>query len=170
VATLILLSLTLLCVSRGQAQNPPQGQTTCDAPEHRQFDFWIGTWDVFDTQGRKVGENTIRSTMRGCVIHESWNGGGVLGESFNIFDRTRGMWQQTWVDSNGTLLLLAGRIEAGAMILKGETLGREGSTVAHRIRWSVVDGDTDQVRQVWEQSRDDGETWNTVFYGLYRRR
>ena len=27
--------------------------------EHRHFDFWVGTWDVFATSGKKVGENRI---------------------------------------------------------------------------------------------------------------
>jgi hypothetical protein len=28
----------------------------------------------------------------------------------------------------------------------------------------------DYVRQLWEQSTDDGKTWNTVFDGHYRRK
>jgi hypothetical protein len=39
----------------------------------------------------------------------------------------------------------------------------------HRITWSRIDGDSDRVRQLWETSRDGGETWSVAFDGEYRR-
>lgn len=143
----------------------------CAAPEYRQFDFWVGTWDVTNPQGQRAGENTIRKTMNGCVLHESWRGaGGLVGESFNTWDRTRGVWHQTWVDASGTLLLIEGGLREGAMVLEGQTAGQEGQKAFQRITWSIVDGNPDRVRQLWESSTDDGVTWTVVFDGLYQRR
>jgi len=39
---------------------PPSPPPACAAPEHRQFDFWVGRWDVFDPKsGKRVGESLI---------------------------------------------------------------------------------------------------------------
>jgi hypothetical protein len=37
--------------------------------EARQFDFWIGRWDVFGPAGRQVGDNHIEAVCGGgfCV-------------------------------------------------------------------------------------------------------
>ncbi len=48
--------------------------------ESRQFDFWIGDWDVF-VNGNKVGENLVELEMKGCTLVENWkNTGGGLGK------------------------------------------------------------------------------------------
>jgi hypothetical protein len=36
------------------ADAPPPA---CAAATHRQFDFWIGDWKVYDPTGKAVGEN-----------------------------------------------------------------------------------------------------------------
>ena len=51
------------------------------------------------------------------------------------------------------------------MILEGISQDAEGADVRNRITWT--DRPDDTVRQVWETSAD-GETWRTVFDGLYR--
>jgi hypothetical protein len=143
----------------------------CSAPEHRQFDFWIGAWDVFDPSGTRVGRNTISAVLDGCALHEQWQGvSGLRGTSLNTYAAGRGQWHQTWVDSAGSLLLLDGGIRDGAMVLEGRTPPRENGTpaVRHRITWSVVNGDPDRVRQHWETSPD-GTAWQTAFDGLYVR-
>ena len=52
-------------------------------------------------------------------MFESWSGtGNVTGHSLNIYDGTRGVWHQTWVDSSGSLLMLEGHFAGGAMVLE----------------------------------------------------
>ena len=78
------------------------------------------------------------------------------------------MWHQTWVDANGTLLLLDGGLIDGRMVLTGETPARDGTgTVRHEISWEPLE--TGQVRQVWRMSRDGGNTWTDAFVGIYTR-
>jgi hypothetical protein len=144
----------------------------CASPQHRQFDFWLGDWDVRHPDGRLAGRNRIVSLYDGCALHESWEGtSGHRGTSFNIYDTVRGVWHQTWVDSNGMLLVLEVGLEADAMVLEGTAASptEPTETVRHRISWSVVAGDPDQVRQLWEISSD-GSTWETAFDGRYARR
>lgn len=148
-----------------QTQQP----AACTGSAYRQFDFWIGSWQVTNPQGSVVGSNTIRRTLGGCVLHESWRGAsGSTGQSFNIYNLQTDTWHQSWVDNSGQLLLLDGGLdERGRMRLRGETVGQDGGAVHHEITWEPVAGG--QVRQVWRTSTDGGATWRVVFDGLYTR-
>ena len=42
---------------------------------HRQFDFWIGRWDVFQPDGKKAGENLIEPILGGCPLLKRGPGG-----------------------------------------------------------------------------------------------
>jgi len=53
-----------------------------EAPEVRQFDFWLGRWDVFGSDGTHVGTNHITPLLGGPALAEHWEGdGGVSGVS-----------------------------------------------------------------------------------------
>jgi hypothetical protein len=157
---------------RARAQNPPAPPPDCTAPEHRQFDFWLGDWAVTDSTGqRRLGDSRISSILKNCVLLEEWTGaGGSSGKSYNIYSRADGKWHQSWVSDTGNLLLLEGGLRNGAMVLQGETPSPTGGTTLQRITWSVVDSDRDHVRQMWELSTDGGATWNVAFDGHYRRK
>jgi hypothetical protein len=165
--------LQVLCVAAAAVFVMPssvaaQNAAGCSAPEHRQFDFWIGDWEVQAAAGGIAGTNVITPMLNGCVLHEQWTGnGGTIGESFNIYDRRSGTWHQTWVDSGGTLLRIDGGLEDGAMVLRGELSGPDGSVQQHRVTWTP--NDDGSVRQHWEASAD-GEQWNTLFDGMYRKK
>lgn len=151
-----------------QAPSPPP----CTDAAHRQFDFWVGSWDVTGPKGEKtIGRSRVESRLGDCVIHEHWfGGGGTIGESFNIYNAATGNWEQFWVDNGGTRLHLVGGLVDGRMVLEGKhdkpdadsgLFGRE------RIAWTPnADG---TVRQLWESSKDDGRTWAVSFDGLYHK-
>jgi hypothetical protein len=146
------------------ADDPPKAPPPCATPAHRQFDFWIGDWDVRNPAGKLVGRNQITVMHNGCVLLESWSGnGGVTGSSFNLYDAERGKWHQTWVDNSGSLLVLEGGLAGSRMVLAsapGEAMSR--------ITWEpLADG---RVRQLWESSADRGATWKTAFDGYYEKR
>lgn len=151
-----------------QTSGGASAEEPCSASEHRQFNFWIGTWDVHNPEGRQVGTNKIEPILGGCVLLESWKAAGPhAGHSYNIWDKATGRWHQTWVDNSGLLLLLEGGLEGDAMVLVGERPAREGST-REKITWTPISPDS--VRQRWVSSADGGATWSTVFDGLYLRR
>jgi hypothetical protein len=141
----------------------------CLAPEYRQFDFWVGDWDVLDPKGNVVGTNDITREYDGCVVQEHWVARGPQeqrGSSFNTYDPGTKQWHQTWVDSTGGFLLLDGAFTDGRMVLEGEMRNRRG-LLKHRIAWTPLDGG--RVRQFWETSADGGKTWNVAFDGTYVR-
>ena len=141
----------------------------CTASEHRQFDFWIGDWEVRTPPGQVAGHNRIESILKGCAIHESWTGaGGMKGQSLNTYDPADRRWHQLWVDESGTVLHLAGVFKDGRMVLEGSLPSgqKPGPPIRQRITWErQADA---RVRQVWEAS-EDGTTWSVVFDGFYSR-
>jgi hypothetical protein len=144
---------------------PPAVPGPCAAPEYRQFDFWLGEWEVRTPAGKLAGRNTITRMLGGCVLQERWRGArGHQGTSYNIYDASRRRWHQTWVDDEGLLLQLEGGYADGRMVLSGEIVDSAGRPVKQRITWERMDGG--RVRQRWDSSSD-GVTWETQFEGIY---
>ena len=144
-------------------------QARCTAAAHRQFDFWIGEWEVSDPRGQRAGTNRIESILGGCALAESWEGtSGARGRSLNAYDPGDNKWHQTWVDNERTVLMIAGGIVNGEMVMEGERRLPDGTQTLERISWTPNKDGT--LRQVWQSSRDRGMRWTTVFDGVYRRR
>lgn len=144
----------------------------CETAKHRQFDFWLGDWDVYVRGGTLAGRNRIAPLFGGCALRERWEGvSGHRGTSLNVYDVARQSWHQTWVDAHGVVLQLDGGLVSGAMVLEGSgpSLTGDRLQVRHRISWSLIDGDPDRVRQLWQTSSDNA-SWETVFDGHYLRR
>jgi hypothetical protein len=162
--SVVLGALTLGVAAPSPAQVPPP---PCAAAGHRAFDFWIGEWEVRRANGKLVGTNSIKREVNGCVLHERYRTErGYSGESFNVYDAPRNVWHQTWVDSDGLLLLLEGGLRNGEMVLEGQTTGADRKVTRHRITWTPEpDG---SVRQLWESTGPGGE-WTVAFDGTYTR-
>jgi hypothetical protein len=159
------LTTTILGFALAAAAQAPAQPTPCSASEARQFDFWIGDWDVFVSGGKLGGTNRIER-MYGCVLHESWKSASIEGQSVNVFDADRGVWHQTWIDSNAGLLVLEGAFRDGAMTMSDRNLpGKKDALQVNEITWTPnADG---SVRQHWRVSADGGKTWTTSFDGKY---
>jgi hypothetical protein len=146
----------------------PAAAGACETKEHRQFDFWLGEWNVHTPDGKLAGTNRITREYAGCVLHEHYDTGrGYSGESLNTYDAGRKMWHQSWVDNGGMLLLLEGGLRGASMVLEGQTTAADGKVTRHRITWTPnADG---SVRQHWE-STDAAGQWTTAFDGKYTRK
>ncbi|CCQ11603.1 hypothetical protein PALB_25040 [Pseudoalteromonas luteoviolacea B = ATCC 29581] len=141
--------------------------TSCNDEQYRHFDFWLGEWQVYTPDGKLVGTNIIEASHQGCVLRESYRAtSGYTGESVNIFDKSRGVWHQSWVDSSGLLLQLEGGFDGESMVLSGASIGQSGQAVTQKITWTPqVDG---SVRQLWEMKGVEGN-WQILFDGKYVR-
>ncbi len=169
--TLLMCAFLLPGALHAADEAGPPPKAPCAASEHRQFDFWLGDWEVRDPAGKVVGHNVLTSLHKGCVMLENWTGaGGFTGSSLNIYDADRKKWHQTWTDSGGGLLTLEGGWADGRMVLIGDTVSADipGEITVNRITWTPLpDG---RVRQHWETSTDKGRTWKTGFDGYYAKR
>lgn len=142
--------------------------SSCADAHHRQFDFWIGEWNV-KAGGQQVGSSSIQQVSGGCGLLENWRGsGGGEGKSLNYYNPATGKWHQLWVGSGGSLLELSGEYRDGAMRLAGEKRRPDGVRVLTRLTFFNLT--TDRVRQLWEQSTDEGKTWSVMFDGEYLRK
>lgn len=137
-----------------------------DHDVYRQFDFWIGEWDVFDCDGQRVGRNVITKDEKGFLLTEKWtNSNGGTGTSINYYDPRERQWKQTWVDAGGNVVQYCGGWSKGKMILTGHLTNPNGMVVDSRVSYSVnTDG---SVRQLVERSSDEGRSWRVYFDGKY---
>ncbi len=134
------------------------------------FDFWIGEWDVHGPGGAYAGSNVIERAERGCVLIENWSSAsGGSGMSINYLDKINGEWVQIWNDASGSQINTRGGMTEEGMLLVGTIhYVASDSTFPFRGLWTLLpDG---RVRQFFEQSADDGETWTTWFEGFYTRK
>lgn len=115
-----------------------------DDERHRQFDFWVGEWDI-------GGGNTsrIESILDGCVILEQYLVNlGIRGRSINTYDPDTDLWHQTWVASSpfGSIRMAGER--AGNMLhMSGARPSVFGPTFLDEYEWTHVSAD--EVIQAW---------------------
>ena len=137
-------------------------------PEYRQFDFWLGEWDVVSTNGHDpAGSSSIQLILDKCVIFENWTG-GLTGKSFNHFDTTTKKWIQDWVDSQSNSVHFEGSLENGVMSLYADNVNHDGSRTRRHLQFFKLDGD--HVRQFSQQSTDGGRTWSVEYDLTYNRK
>lgn len=160
-----ILLLAILLLAKGAMAYAE----ACSTQQHRQFDFWLGDWDVFDASGQQVGRNHIFSVLDGCALSENWtSASGNAGKSYNFYDAAENKWHQTWIDQQGGALYLDGGLQQGKMVLSGTRPGKNGQATLERITWTRLDDG--RVKQHWQSSPDKGATWAEVFVGYYQPR
>ncbi|MDD4645308.1 MAG: hypothetical protein PHY99_04900 [Bacteroidales bacterium] len=161
--------LILLTSFSGFSQS---GNTTCACckDEYKQFDFWIGDWVVY-ANAEMVGFNKITKIESDCILRENWKSvvSSHTGSSYNFYDRNEKKWKHTWIGSNGVTLEVKGEFRDNKMsMISDEIRDEKGNRIINKITWFVNANGT--VRQLWEQTKDGGLTYLTLFDGLYRRR
>lgn len=136
--------------------------------EARQFDFWVGEWDVFNPQGQKTGTSVIQQISAGCGVLENWRDAfGNEGKSINFYDTNTAKWYQYWIGASGGPLRYSGIYKEGAMRYEGEPATSNGATTLSRLTFFNLDANT--VRQFSERSTDGGKMWTTIYDFKYVR-
>jgi hypothetical protein len=129
----------------------------CRAPEYRQFDFWVGNWDIQTTTGAPAGVSIISSVLGGCAVLENFFGGA--GRSLNAYDDATGAWNQFFVSSGGGVLLLRGGFRSDSMILEEQ----RGPTIRDVWTWTTLpNGSVRQHEQLFT-----GGNAPVGFVGIY---
>jgi hypothetical protein len=162
----LLAAILILILSiTGYAE---ENQKPCSTPEFRQFDFWVGAWDLTWEQDGK-GTNTITRILGDCVILENFDGGDSMtlrGMSVSAFDPQSAHWRQTWVDNDGTYLDFTGAMQGENMIL-ARTFTRAGKVLMQRMVFRDIKPDS--LIWDWQRSTDQGKTWENLWTIHYRR-
>ena len=160
-----IICLLSVCISLSAQQQ----ECKCCTEEFRQFDFWIGSWEVFDSTDALLGRNVIAVIQDSCVLRENWTSARspYTGTSYNFYDPASETWSQTWIDNQGgSLQLKGGLVESTMQLLSSPSKDGQGRMVVNRITWTPLPDGT--VRQQWDTKADEG-AWTTLFDGIYKR-
>ena len=139
-------------------------------PHAREFDFWIGEWDVYQA-GTKTyaGHSLVQMIAGGCGILENWDSPNSTGKSINFIDPVTNKWKQSWAGSyaNGIQEFVNGEYKDGAMRFTFETTDAKNNKITGRFIF--FNEGPNQVRQFNEISTDGGKTWTTDYNYTYIR-
>ncbi len=143
--------------------------SACGSEPYRQFDFWIGDWDVYLAAGGLAGHNSVTREQDGCVLVEHWtgSGGGSTGTSFNYYDVRDQRWHQLYLDNSGNagaFPAMAGALQDGKMVM----LTDDTNNTLSRWTWYVMS--PGKVKQMAELSKDHGKTWQITWNSVYVKR
>jgi hypothetical protein len=172
----ILVLLLIVSAQTPHSQPAPSVQaqpSACASAKYSELDFWLGEWDARGANAsadRPPNSSVITKVHGGCVILETWKSPNYTGQSFNIYDRTRGQWHQTWVDSGGGLQEFWGGLKGGNMVYEGTSAPSKGQTVGERTRMTFFNLAPGKVRQLVERSADGGKTWKVQYDFAYTRK
>jgi tetratricopeptide (TPR) repeat protein len=148
-------------------------QTPCDyITENRQFDFWVGEWEVVPTAGGlPQGSSHIEKELGDCVIWENWKslGNGYAGKSYNIYNTSLKRWEQFWVDNIGGMIHFYGGLKDGVMDYWTDDMPQPDGTKLRRHLQFFNQG-PNKVRQFSQGSKDGGKTWNVEYDLTYVRK
>ena len=113
-----LIGVLLAVAPNALAQDDPP--PPCNSEAFKQFDFWLGHWEVTTPDGTLAGENLITSEENGCLVLERWSSaGGGTGQSYNYYNPATEKWRQVWVSQGGMIDYEGGLTDTGTMKLTG---------------------------------------------------
>ena len=143
----------------------------------REFDFWIGEWDVYITgTPTLVGHSLIQKISEGCAILENYTAvrNPYNGKSINYYDGEKKKWEQIWVGSSGVEppasdvnRFFEGEYKDSAMHFTFKTTVQGKPAIGNFIFYNLG---KDKVRQYQETSIDDGKTYQVVYDFTYLRK
>ena len=142
-------------------------------PENRQFDFWIGEWDVVTSDGiQPAGTSKIELILGDCVIQENWTSSGnagYTGKSYNIYNASLKRWEQFWADNAAGMIHFYGGLQGNIMDYWTDEMPQPDGTKLKRHLQFIPLG-PDKVRQFSQGSTDGGKTWNVEYDFTYARK
>jgi len=169
-----LLIFVLVTLGSLGAQTESKKQLPCNQrAESRQFDFWVGDWDVVGTQSKKpAGTSHIEPAIGNCVIWENWTSlgnSGYTGKSYNAYNPNLKRWEQFWVDNAGDTIFFYGNLKDGVMDFYTDEIPQaDGTRLKRHLQFFNLGSDT--VRQFSQGSTDGGKTWKIEYDLTYTRK
>jgi tetratricopeptide (TPR) repeat protein len=140
-------------------------------PENRQFDFWLGEWNVSTTQGAvPSGNSKIELILEDCVVQENWKSlnSPYAGKSYNIYNASLKRWEQYWVDNVGGNIFFYGGLKDGVMDYWTDDLPQpDGTKLKRHLQFFKLGSDS--VRQFSQGSSDGGKSWRVEYDFTYIR-
>ena len=185
-AALLLAAFITLPRADAHAQVALPGSPACPDARSRQFDFWIGEWDVNNRHRRPDSDDPVWyetglakarvwPVVGGCAIVEQWDGtltfDRVIGFSVRAFDPVRELWDLVllWPSANRPLFAtFVGEFRHG----RGEfdAGGLDAHERPQTTRITFADVRPDALRWDLALSGDSGITWRPTWIMEFTRR
>ncbi len=145
-----------------------QNAHPCEGTDFRNFDFWVGEWDV-TAAGQPAGTSSVQRILNNCVILENYSGqSGYAGKSFNSYDPDKKEWRQYWIDNSAGVVEFHGHYADNQLVYQADSKNPDG-TMAHR-KMTFVKLPDGRVRQFSVQTMDGGKTWIPEYDLLYTKK
>jgi hypothetical protein len=123
-------------------------QSPCAGGAYRQFDFWVGDWNVYGPAGGLAAGSHVVTDLDGCAVVENWMPvSGRRGRSLSSWDAESGVWRQTWVPEqfpfpSRPIRMAGGLRPDGVMVMDGVSIFRAtGWPFIDHYTWTRVDAD-----------------------------
>ena len=163
-----VVACAVLVGQAGAAQRADRVYSAFSQDKHRQFDFWIGEWDVnlrmlddnFVFQDRVRAKASVYSILKGKAILELWDSQPIKGYSLRYYDPNADEWVLwlNWPNNNQSATSsLRGGFRHGRGEFRSEYQDVSGNTVIQRYAFT----DITPFSLRWDDlaSRDGGKTW-----------
>ena len=167
--SIVSLAGAVLGVDHRDARRPP---APCSADSSfRRLSFWVGDWTVYDSTGKQYASQRVRDILDQCAITAEWaSGGGNKGLGIFAYDVRSGGWRQMYVSNqtpqpSGIVLRQSDPTYTGPGVRFVAMDPPRAGAVRSRITIAPSPGG---VTELFEDSRDDGQTWITVFKAEHR--
>ena len=180
--------LVATCALVVAASASPAQSSPCSDPAAREFDFWIGDWEIRQSILRQDGtwlelpaQTSVRSALDGCAVIERWEGQVMFfwegmtkpdtlsGLSVRAYDPTTATWHIHWMDTRAPRFghPYVGRFTRGRGEFFREWQAPEGNRLG---RVTFQDITANSVNWALAVSRDAGRSWQTIWTMRMQRR
>lgn len=176
--------LTVLVALPGTGLEAQEDGGACGDPSFREFDFWIGEWDVLNRQRRPDGTawgvtgqatDRVYPVVDGCGIVEHWRGdagqGFVVGYSLRAWNPDSGRWDLVllWPPPEQPVFFT---LEGGFRHGRGEFFASRTDADGNEVLTRFTFADVSPVSLRWNNgtSRDGGNSWATTWIMEFSRR
>ncbi len=156
-----IYTLLLIVFLNSFALVKAQNAVLCEDVAYQEFDFWLGTWDVY-ANGQLIGANRVTKILDGCAIEDNWKSiGDFSGKGINTYDATKGIWKQVWIDNLGQIIYFTGKYDNGNMTMNGQVHDENLNELKY-YRITLINNNNGTVRQVWEVHTKEQQEWEVV--------
>jgi len=185
----VIITVLYFIISGFSLKSFPQTQNhnSCDSPEAKQFDFWIGDWSIDQEILQKSGEwlklkaeTKVSRVWDGCALIENWKGNvqffwegmdqpeKMRGYSLRYFDAVKKKWTITWYDdrSQKATFFEGIFVDSVGKFYRNST-STEGKDMITRIIFSDISASF--VKWQLSVSNDNGKSW-TLLWAMNMRK
>ncbi len=177
----VLLMTTGAAIAANDGSLPPdqRAQSAFSDDPHRQFDFWIGEWDVLLRERNADGEwgklvsarDSIYSILDGKAILELWDSDSIKGYSLRYYDPALQKWV-LWLNWPGKNRSNNSSLQGVFRHGRGDFASQYKLPNGDQMMQVYSFNDVSQNALRWDDrySKDGGKTWNFNWIMEFSRR